>query len=249
MRHDWGVDDVRKFGDRLDQVVGQALGKVPADDDGRPWSEVPAEERAAYWAEQEQRVNAEWWQAKADTLLSRVEDRYRQAMPRHEKTRSWLRLYRDGRMVNYLIHGVTGSGKTWELAGLTRVLLTEDFVPVQMIGVPELVSRLKPGQGKQGLEAELMAFACAPVLGLDDLGAEFGMLADSMRAWWDATLYRLMDYRSAHNLPTVFTSNLGPDGLAKRYDQRVFRRMFEGAGWLELTERPPEAPKAFGTKL
>lgn len=249
MRHDWGVDDVRKFGDRLDQVVGQALGRVPPADDGRPWAEVPAEEKAAYWEAQEQRVRAEWWQAKAAALLARLEDHYRHAMPRHGKTARWLELYREGRYVNYLIHGVTGSGKTWELAGLARVLLTEDFVPVQMIGVPELVSRLKPGQGKTGLDAELMSFAVAPVLGLDDLGAEFGMMADSMRPWWDATLYRLMDYRSAHNLPTVFTSNLDPKGLAARYDQRVFRRMFEGAGLLEIRERPPEVPRAFGTKL
>jgi DNA replication protein DnaC len=254
MRHDWGVDDVRRFGERLDQVVGQALGRpvgaVQADD-GRPWAEVPAEERAAYWAAEEKRVQAEWWAAKADALLARLEDHYRDALPRHAKTGRWLELYREGRFVNYLIHGVTGSGKTWELAGLTRRLLTEDYVPVQMVGVPELVSRLKPAQGRQGAEAELMSFAVSPVLGLDDLGAEFGMLSDSMRSWWDATLYRLMDYRSSHNLPTVFTSNLSPTEMARpgRYDPRVFRRMFEGAGRLELTERPPEAPKAFGTKL
>src|ERR1044071_4322333 len=251
MRNDWGVDDVRKFGDRLDQVVGSGLGKVPpaAGDDGRPWSEVPAEERAQYWADQEKRVQAEWWETKAQALLSRLEDHYREALPRHAKTGSWLKLYREGRCVNYLIHGPTGTGKTWELAGLLRRLLTEDFVPAQMIGVPELVDRLKPGQGKQGLEAELMAFACAPVLGLDDLGAEIGKFPDSMRSWWDATLYRLMDYRSSHNLPTVMTSNLDPKGPDARYDERGFRRMVEGAGWLKLTERPPEVPKPFGTKL
>lgn len=249
MRHDWGVDDVRKFGDRLDQVVGQALGKVPPADDGRPWAEVPQEERDAYWAAQEERVQTEWWQAKADALLSRLENHYRDALPRHDKTARWLELYREGRFVNYLVHGAVGTGKTWELAGLFRLLLTEDFVPVQLIGVPELVARLKPVQGRPANEQELMSFAVSPVLGLDDLGAEFGMMSDALRPWWDATLYRLMDYRSAHNLPTVFTSNLDPKGLAARYDQRVFRRMFEGAGLLEITERPPEVPRAFGTKL
>jgi DNA replication protein DnaC len=252
MRNDWGVDDVQRFGDRLDQLVEQAAGQPVADargDDGRPWLEVPEDERRAYWAAQEQRVREESRQAKAAVLLSRLDDHYRDALPRHAKSERWLELYREGRLVNYLIHGVTGTGKTWEVAGLTRRLLLDQLVPVQLIGVPELLARLKPGQGKVGLEAELMSFAVAPVLCLDDLGAELGLLTETLRPWWDAQLYRLTDYRSAHNLPTVFTSNLNPAELAKRYDQRVYRRMFEGAGLLELTERPPEAPRAFGTKL
>lgn len=238
--HDGDVDNVRNIGDRLDHVVTQQLGHPPSRLDPNV---------AVDWDAEERRTWDEWWEAKAQALLSRLDDLYQDAVPRHGKSARWLELYREGRKVNYLIHGLTGTGKTWELCGVLRRLLTEDYIPAQMVGVPELVNRVKPAAGKQGLDAELRSFQVVPVLGLDDLGAELSLLPDGLRSWWDATLYRLMDYRSRHQLPTIFTSNLSPSELARSYDDRVYRRMFEGAGWLHITERPAEAPRAFGTKL
>lgn len=238
--HDGDVDNVRNIGDRLDHVVAQQLGPPPARLD-------PSE--PVDWDAEERRTWDEWWAAKARALVSRLDDQYQGAVPRHGKSARWLELYREGRKVNYLIHGTVGTGKTWELCGVLRRLLTEDYVPALMIGIPELVKRLKPAPGKQGLDAELRSFQEAPVLGLDDLGVELPLLPENLRSWWSSTLYLLTDYRARHQLPTIFTSNLNPTQLGKAYDDRVFRRMFEGAGRLEITERPPEAPRAFGTKL
>jgi DNA replication protein DnaC len=228
-RYDWGVADVQRFEDRLVRVT-KALG-----------FEVPAhiESKEVDWDAEEARVQREWREAKAQVLLGRLEPNYREATTNHGLSRKWLQAYDEGRHVNLTITGKTGTGKTWEAAALTRSLLVDRMVPVVFTRVPELLDSLRPD--KSGID--IVGYQAAPVLVLDDLGAE------RATEWTGEQLYRISDYREAHSLPTIITSNLEAGELNARYDERVTRRLFQRSALLVLTDIPKQLPKKFSTQL
>lgn len=228
-RYDWDVNDVQKFGERLDEIVRRRVGDVP-----HPASE-PID-----WDAQDRRIAAAQKAEKSKILLSRLDGRYREASPRHAVSTRWLQAYRDGRCVNLLINGPTGVGKTWEAAGITRELLLTDTVPVVFAHVPDMLDKLRPNQ--DGL-SDIGQFQAAPVLVLDDLGAE------KPSEWVDEQLYRLADFRHNKLLPTIVTANMSVQQLEIRYNDRLMRRLFEGAGILTIKEKPPMVPGRFGAEL
>jgi hypothetical protein len=233
-RYDWGVADVQKFEDRLVQVTKNLGLTVPEHIKDTPidWDAVRAEE----WAE--------WRALKAERLLSRLEPSYRQAEPRHELSGKWLAAYDEGRCVNLAILGKTGTGKTWELAALTRALLVDRSVPVVFARVPAMLEFLK----REG-DWNLGPYQAAPVLALDDLGAE------KAGEWQHNVLYQIADYREAHGLPTLISSNLSvtelnkPPSAGGRYDERLTRRLFQRCAVLALTEVPDFLPRKFSAEL
>jgi len=230
---------MKRFGDRADEVVSSLLG--------RP---VPRDVPEVDWDAEEARVRAEWRAEKAAVLLRALDPKYRNATPRHELSSRWLAAYRAGRFVNLGIFGPTGVGKTWEAAAIARLLLEGDFTPVLMVRVPELMDKLRPGDDA----VDIGMYLATPVLVLDDLGAE----TDS--AFTAERLYRIADYRHNKNLPTIVTSNLRPGDpppgadrarwLELRYNDRLLRRLFEGAAQLVISDLPAGLPPArFGAVL
>jgi hypothetical protein len=238
-RYDWGVDDVHRFGDRVNEVVAAYLGQP-----------VPADVPPVDWEAEEERTRREWRAEKAAVLLRALDGKYAAATPHHDLSSRWLTAYRGGRCVNLGIFGPTGVGKTWEAASIARALLLE-FTPVLMVTVEDMLSRLMPIEDRQ---ATLGQFQATPVLVLDDLGSERpGEFTDRM-------LYSLADYRNKKLLPTIVTSNLAPGVIPEggdrlrylegRYNDRLLRRLFEGAAELVITERPDSVPPPrFGAVL
>lgn len=225
-RNDWSAADVEKWNARLDQILA-ARGLTPTD--------LPEVD----WDAEEQRVRDEWAAEKSRALLTRLPDRYRNAIPRHQESLRWLRDYAEGDMVNLAILGPGGVGKTWELAAIVRLLLTDERrrVPATMITVAEMLKALRPNADGA---SDIGQFQCAPVLGLDDLGLE------KQSEWTEEQLFMVADYRHNRNLPTIITSNLPPAALEQRYGPRLCRRLFEGARLLEIRTAPPEVPPRFG---
>jgi DNA replication protein DnaC len=193
------------------------------------------------WLEIENRKALEETRAeRSRIMLSRLEPRYRDAVPRHQESLDWLADYRADRKRNLVIVGTTGVGKTWELNALARILLGE-FVPVTVISAADMVDSLKPNQDGVSDEGQ---FKVSPVLMLDDLGAE------RLTEFAATRLLSVLDYRNRKMLPTVFTTNLTPRELSRAYDPRTFRRIFDGSRMLLIEHGPtPSYPFDQGTLL
>jgi DNA replication protein DnaC len=242
------MNDSRKLDERLDEVLQTMRAsdfrqdpeevarmeqrnetpKAPALGDHMPtgWRQRVAEVRHATDEEMERAVaaaDAEWRTNKARVLVARLPEVYREAVPRHADTTAWLEGYRKGNRHGFVILGHHGSGKTWEAMALARALLVEDRIPVQTATAPELLELLRPGGS-----GDIGQFKVAPVLVIDDLGAE------KVTDWVDEQLYTIAGFRASRNLPMIITSNLEPDQIKKRYDARLVQRLFGGATLLDI---------------
>lgn len=125
-----------------------------------------------------------------------------------------------------LITGRTGVGKTHQAYGAVRRITAGGIVIGWLASTaPDLYARLRPRPDGNS-EAEFRRWADVPLLLLDDLGAA----KDS--EWTEEVLYRLVNHRSEHMLPVIYTTNLpilGPVSLKSATSERVFSRLAECA--------------------
>lgn len=174
----------------------------------------------------DERAQREWMEQKAAVLLGRLDERYREAVPRHQASVAWLAGYRSGDRRSMIILGDPGGGKTWELAAIARELMVTDTVPVTIVTEPDLYDALRPT--KDGLPADIGQFQVAPVLGLDDFGK--GRQSD----WTREQLYRLAEFRNVRRLPTIITSNLTGEEIRAQYDRPTVDRLVQDAVLLTI---------------
>ena len=178
----------------------------------------------------EDQLHRERLARQADILLRRLPLAYRDAeIPRTDfgaQAAKWLRDYVAGKRCNLAILGTTGTGKTWTMCAVARLLLVQQTVPVTVVTAAEFLQSLRPASG--GLDVDMMQFVTAPVLGLDDLGME------RITEWGTEQLYRLAHERSHNNRPTIITSNLTPAQLQARYDPRTIERLFGGSQLIRI---------------
>jgi len=186
----------------------------------------------AEMAAADERADLEWRTRKTEIQLGRMPLAYRGAQvprtPSGAIAMSWLLGYRRGDVKPLAILGPTGTGKTYTAMALARLLLTEDHVPVTIITAADLMAALRPSSVSEHADLDLMAYAVAPVMVLDDLGAE------RMSEWTEEQLYRLADERSRNARPTIVTSNMTGEQLRERYGSRVIGRLFGGAALIKL---------------
>lgn len=219
--------DSERLRSRADAVLDsmrRAAGWTPEKqaEIARRAADLPAD-----WAQREDaRILAEQRADRSRIMLARIEPKYRDAEPRHQVSLDWLASYRIGVRRNLVVIGDVGVGKTWEANALARALLAEDFVPVTIVSTADMIEVMKPNSDGVSDEGQ---FKVAPVLVLDDLGAE------RLTEFAGSKLCELLDHRMRKLLPTIFTSNLPPKLLSERYDGRTFRRIFEGAAMLVIT--------------
>ncbi|WP_165984004.1 ATP-binding protein [Streptomyces sp. YIM 98790] len=103
-----------------------------------------------------------------------------------------------------LLLGPTGTGKTWQAYGAIRALTAAGLgVRWQATTAADLYARTRPREGMDP-ESLLQRTMRTPLLLLDDLGAA------RTTEWTEEITYRLVNWRYAHQLPTLITSNLAP---------------------------------------
>ncbi|AHN22868.1 primosomal protein DnaI [Lysinibacillus varians] len=107
----------------------------------------------------------------------------------------------------FYLYGKFGVGKSFVLGALANELASKKIRSV-VVFVPEFLREMKNAIGDNTLNEKIDYVKKAPVLMLDDLGAE------TMSAWTrDEILGTIFHYRMAEQLPTFITSNFNYDEL------------------------------------
>ncbi|UOQ46184.1 primosomal protein DnaI [Halobacillus salinarum] len=104
-------------------------------------------------------------------------------------------------------HGPFGVGKTYFLGAIANELSKKN-IPSMIIYMPEFVREIKASIKDDSMNEKIEAFKNAPVLMLDDIGAE------SQSAWFrDEVLGSILQFRMMERLPVFFTSNYSLEEL------------------------------------
>jgi DNA replication protein DnaC len=120
-----------------------------------------------------------------------------------------------------VLYGGKGNGKTHLAAAAANYLIARDR-PVLFVNVPEFLDWLRESYSRPSFDDTEETFSRrfelvrdAPVLVLDDLGAE------SDTPWANEKLYILLNYRLEMRLPTMITSNLRFEDFPARLRSRL----------------------------
>lgn len=113
--------------------------------------------------------------------------------------------------------GTNGVGKTHLAAAIANDLLARDK-PVLFVVVPDLLDHLRSTYGPTSAvsyDARFEEIRTAPVLILDDLGAE------SKTEWAAEKLFQIINYRYNLRAPTVITTNIQVNNMTRRLSARL----------------------------
>ena len=124
-----------------------------------------------------------------------------------------------------VIWGAPGNGKRHLAAAVHNTLTTRGVASIY-ISAPDLLNLLKRLMDDEVAKAAGQTYAerldiykIAPILILDDLGADHG------REWREAMWFELLDWRYRNTLPTMITTNVDPRGEELGY--RLRSRMLD----------------------
>ena len=109
------------------------------------------------------------------------------------------------------LSGSFGVGKTYLLGAIANKL-AEKGVKVTLVHMPSFAVEIKNSIGKNTTMEKVDALKKAPVLMMDDIGA------DQLSSWFrDDVLGVILQYRMQEELPTFFSSNIALDDLEEFY--------------------------------
>ncbi len=145
----------------------------------------------------------------------------REAYSRMQQNFDIIKGYADGfsrSSESLLFMGGTGLGKTHLSSALAKAAIDRGFDVLYTSAVNMLddFERVK----FRGEEDVTFKYMSAELLIIDDLGTEMSS------AFTDSCIYNVIDTRICKGLPTVISTNLDAKGLASRYGERVFSRLF-----------------------
>ena len=122
---------------------------------------------------------------------------------------------------NLLLIGKTGTGKTHISTAIARELIHKGY-DVIYDSAQNIISdfeddRFRSSYGNNEMKSE--KYLDCSLLIIDDLGTEF------INQFTVSTLYNLLNTRQNKGLPTVISTNLSPDELAAKYEDRIYSRI------------------------
>jgi DNA replication protein DnaC len=126
--------------------------------------------------------------------------------------------------------GDVGTGKTHLAVAVMNELIKRKRVPSLFVTVPELLDNLRGTYNDPGrnLDEWMDAVKNAEFLVLDDLGSE------KPTEWVRERLFVVINHRYREQLPTLFTSNIGPKDLAAQLGERTASRIIAMCDWISL---------------
>lgn len=135
---------------------------------------------------------------------------------------------REGWMIGF--YGPPQSGKTHLSVGIAQAIVKRYLARPQFMNLPKALRAERERYSNPDLPSHLSQAAMVDLLVLDDLGAEYERAEDKSRvSWLTEQVYTLFDERIMKNLPTIYTTNLSPPEMEKKYQneagQRIIARM------------------------
>jgi DNA replication protein DnaC len=122
---------------------------------------------------------------------------------------------------NLLLVGPTGTGKTHISTAIAKVLI-EKGVELIYDSTQNIVSAFERDKFKSGyapFDPESTKYLECELLILDDLGTEF------ISQFTVSCLYNLLNTRINKGLATIISTNLSPDALSQKYEDRIYSRI------------------------
>ena len=109
-------------------------------------------------------------------------------------------------------------------------LMTRKRVPSLFVTVPELLDNMRGAYNDPGRDIDewMDSVKNADLLLLDDLGAE------RANEWVRERIFVIVNHRYREELPTIFTSNIGPRDLAAQLGERTASRIIAMCDWISL---------------
>lgn len=131
--------------------------------------------------------------------------------------KTWCEKYPNTSKINVLILGGAGSGKTFMLECVANEMLKQQKVVCfkTAFELNELARLYHIGKS-----FDFSDCLTADILMIDDLGTE-PILKNVTKEY----LYNIINTRQMNNLPTFISTNLSPDNLLERYDERIYSRL------------------------
>ncbi|MFJ8687399.1 ATP-binding protein [Micromonospora wenchangensis] len=161
----------------------------------------------------------------AQVLAARIPARFAAARADNPQVARWVARYLTNptEAPSLVMVGPTGTGKTHQCWGAIRAIVegladTGRGLDWRATTHPDLNAALRPKVDGSHNTALQLHMTTALLL-LDDLGA--GKSTD----WTEDTLYRLVDHRWSHRLPTIYSTNLPPPLLKTTVGERVVSRL------------------------
>lgn len=127
-----------------------------------------------------------------------------------------------------LLHGTTGTGKTTAAYGMTRYFFEATYRVPMVETAADLCGKLRPGGSDESPEATLHRARRAPILMLDEMGEA------KNSEWVSQEMYRVIDYRSIHLMPTIYTVN-ALDEIDQTWGERFASRIVGLSQLVEFT--------------
>lgn len=110
------------------------------------------------------------------------------------------------------LYGNFGVGKTYLLGAIANELAKKKGIATTMLHFPSFAVEMRNSIKSNNTSAKLDAVKKAPILMMDDIGA------DAMSKWVrDDVLGIILEYRMQEELPTFFSSNFSMDELEKNH--------------------------------
>lgn len=149
-----------------------------------------------------------------------------------EKVEAYLKEWDENKSSGHGLYfcGDVGTGKTHLAVAVMNELIARKRVPSLFVTVPELLDNMRGTYNNPGRDIDewMDSVKNAELLLLDDLGAE------RANDWVRERIFVIVNHRYREELPTIFTSNVGPKDLAAQLGERTASRIISMCDWISL---------------
>lgn len=138
----------------------------------------------------------------------------------------WPRAQDNGWVLGFF--GDPRAGKTHLATGIAQACIRRFLIRPMLLNLPKALNAERERYSRPDLPSPLKEAQKADLLILDDLGAEYERQAGdpSRVSWLSEQLYSLLDERFMEKRPIIYTTNLAPSDMEKRYDNEAWLRVY-----------------------